>query len=67
MSYIFDEFIRMQRFYFYEQDKIDFSKWEFSSMYKKSKEESEIALKSNIVSYVYSIKGRNLIDLEFNV
>jgi len=61
MNYIFDDLIKRQNFHIYEQDKIDFSRREFPSMYKVSEEESEIALKSNIVKYVFSIKGGNII------
>ena len=61
MNYIFNDLVKRQKFYFYEQDEIDFSGREFPSMYKESEDESEMALKSNIVKYVYSIKGRNLI------
>ena len=66
MSYIFNDLVKRQNFYFYEQDKIDRSGQEFPSMYKESEEESEITLKSNIVEYVYSIKGKNLISYDLN-
>jgi hypothetical protein len=66
MNYIFNDLVKRQNFYFYEQDEIDFSRREFPSMYKESQEESEIALKSNIIKYVYSIKGKNLIAYDLN-
>jgi len=71
ISYIFNDLVKRQNFYFYEQDKLDvnkinFGRREFLSMYKESEEESETTLKSNIVEYVYSIKGKNVISYDLN-
>jgi hypothetical protein len=66
ISYIFNDLVKRQNFYFYEQDKIDFGSRKFPSMYKESEEESVTALKSNIVEYVYSIKGKNVISYDLN-
>jgi hypothetical protein len=71
ISYIFNDFVKRQNFYFYEQDKLDvikisYGRREYLSMYKESEEESDTTLKSNIVEYVYSIKGRNIIMDDLN-
>ena len=71
IRYIFNDLVKRENFYLYEQDKLDFNKIgsgrrEFLSMYKGSEEESETALKSNIVEYVYSIKGKNVISYDLN-
>ncbi|MEE9429814.1 MAG: DUF6090 family protein [Melioribacteraceae bacterium] len=70
MRYIHNAFIKRGNFYHYEQDEIDFSTVEYSrefpSLYKESEKESEIAIKSNIVKYIYSIEGRNIIIDDLN-
>lgn len=71
MAYIFNDLVKYSDFQIYELDKIDitaahFSNREFPSLYKQSKEESAKELKSNLIEFIYSIKGRKLIiyDLE---
>ena len=66
MSYIFNNLVKNTDFYLYEQDKIDMSSTfsttrEFPSLYKQSEEDSEKELKSNIIEFIHSIKGRNLV------
>lgn len=71
ISYLFNDLIRRENFYFYEQDKLDaykihFGRREFLSMHKESEEEYETKLKSNIIEYVHSIKGKNVISYDLN-
>jgi len=66
MSHIFDDLMKYSNFYRYEQDKIDVSNGytenrEFSSLYTLSKDEADKKLKSNIIEFIQSIKGRNLV------
>lgn len=70
MRYIHNDFVKRRNFYYYEQDEIDINTVDFSrefpSLYMESEKESEIAIKSNIVNYVYSKKGRNIIISDLN-
>ena len=66
MNFIFNDLIKYNDFQIYELDKIDMSaaflsSREFPSLYKKSEEEAAKELKSNLVEFIYSIKGRKLI------
>ncbi len=70
MGYMYNDFVKKRNFYYYEQDEIDISTVDFSrefpSLYKESEKESEIAIKSNIAKYIYSIEGRNIIIEDLN-
>lgn len=70
MGHIHKDFLKNRNFYYYGQDEIDIGTVEFSrefpSLYKESEKESEIAIKSNIVKYIHSIKGRNIIIDDLN-
>ncbi|UAM99860.1 hypothetical protein K8354_08700 [Polaribacter litorisediminis] len=68
LSHVFDDLMKYEKFYLYEQDKIDLisinnfvASREFSSLNTLSKDEAEKKLKSNIIEFIQSIKGRNLV------
>ena len=71
MNFIFNDLVKRTNFYFYEQNKIDINSLystnrEFPSLYNQTEEESERELKSNIVEFIYSIKGKNLVMYNLN-
>ena len=66
MEHIHNDFLKNRNYYYYEQDEIDFSTVEFSREFPSLFKESEIAIKSNIVKYIHSIKGRNIIFDDLN-
>lgn len=66
MIYINTKLVRRVMFYTYEQDKIDFAtssveEREFPSLHKQSEEASHQELKLNIIEFLYSTKGKNIV------
>jgi hypothetical protein len=71
MRFVFNNLEKNINYYSYQQNKIDFSSFfsssrEFPSMYKKSEKETTKELKSNLVKFIQSNKGRGIVlyDLE---
>jgi hypothetical protein len=71
LNFDFNHFIKRKDFYFFEQNKIDIlatliSIREFPSLYNQTEEETEREIKSNLIEFIYSVKGRNLVIYDFN-
>jgi hypothetical protein len=70
MNFIFNDLVKRIDYELYEQNKIDFvglySNYKFPSLYKQTEVEYQRELKSNIVDFIYSVKGRNLVLYDFS-
>ena len=65
INYIFNDLVKRQVFYVYEQNKIDFSRTDSNqklpALYNQSEEELEKEFKINTIDFIQSIKGRNIV------
>lgn len=68
MNYIFNDLVKRTDFYIYDQNKIDmnyaYSNQIFSSLHNQSEEEFKNEQRTNIIDFIQSISGRNIVQYD---